>query len=855
MLSPTYFKLYRGLLAVILFSFLAVLLIVLAGYYIFTHKPLPHIQGEIELSGIESPVVVTRDRWGAPHIYAQSSHDLFFAVGYVQAQDRLFQMDLLRRTAQGRLAEWFGPEALPSDRLARVIGFHRQARHNLERLPPESQMVLAAFSDGVNALAESRKRSLPDEYRWFLKTGFEKWRPEDSLAIHLYLAWGFSASWQSELARHLIASERGESAMWELMPKNWGRPPDILSSESWPIREGRPPWEDDPQGRGWFQGPATAALTPEQALALAAADRSLRSLIAPAPAFSAGSNAWAVAGRHTASGKPLLANDPHLGLTLPALWFKMHLVGDGLEVLGATIPGFPVIILGRTRKTAWAATASTADVDDLYLEELDPANPDHYLYQGASEPFAMVKETIKVKNAAGGLDQETLTVRLGRRGPLLSDALGPEAAGGRALSLAWTGHELTDPVGAFLAAARAADFESFRSGIHRLGCPALNWLYADDSGVIAYALAGLIPVRARGQGLLPAPGSERGFDWQGYLPLEELPRVKDPGSGILVAANNRIISPERLPQAISFEFAPPYRAQRILELLAPDPERKFTIEDMGRIQLDTVSIRARSLLPVFLSALEKHKSEREDLERAWRQLKDWEGEMDARSSAPTIFAEAHWQTFRLTYQDEMSAEAFALFKTSNSARDYFDLLLLRGEAAVFDDRTSATTETKEDIIGRGFVEAIRRLSAESGPMMSEWRWGRFHRLKLSHPLGEWERLSRAAGRFEFNLPAIPLSGGLDTVNAGIYDWGESYEVKAGPSLRLLVDLGDADQTWVAYPGGQSGQPMSPYYRNLLGMWAAGERHPLLMSAGRVDQERSAKLVITPGGGDAPVSSR
>ncbi len=830
-------RIYRGITVTLLVLLLVAIVLLAPGFYIFTHKSMPQVRGELVLEGLAQPALVIRDKWGVPHIYAKTRHDLFFASGFVQAQDRLFQMDLLRRVCQGRLSEWVGRGALGSDRLARVVGFHRQARENLERIPPESRSVVEAFTRGVNAYAERRKVNLPIEYS-ALPGGFDPWKPEDTLSIALYIGWGLTSDWHTELLRLGLSEERGKEKAFEIMPPYSSKGPYIIPPAEWPGTT-LGSMRDRDIGK---EKAERAALGPERLAELFRADECLRGFIS---STASASNSWVVDGAMSRSGKPILANDPHLELTLPSIWYELHLAGAGLDVSGVTFPGIPLVVLGHTKHIAWAATTTQADMDDLFIERVDPENPDHYMTRGEWRPFQVIQEKIKLRSGEGH-SYEPIKVRVGAHGPVINDVLDPPLHTDRALALCWTGYEFTDQVGALLQVARSKDWESFREGIHKLGCPIQNWLYADMDGNIGYIAAGLFPVRPSHEGTFPAPG-QGGYDWEGFASLEEVPQVKNPKSHYIAAANNRVMPNHLAPYVISWNYDPPYRAMRVMAMLEEARGEKLTGADMTRMQMDVVSMRARRLLPVFLETLEKKRSQDPELDRVWRQLEGWDCRMEAAGAAPAIFAEAYWQAFRLTYEDEMSEELFHRLKSIQPAENAFDNILEIGGSVLFDDRRTDEVETREDVVHRALKEAVRALSELKGERMSTWEWGDLHRLHLTHPLGEAEELRTVANLFRINRPPLSLAGGRNTVNKGAYPLGGDYKIKVGPSMRHVVDFGDLDNATLCFPGGQSGQPFSSHYADQVELWKNGNPHPMPMSMQALQEAEESRLQLVPAG--------
>lgn len=844
---PIIFRIYRGIAAAVFALLVALLILGLTFFYIFTHKSLAQVQGRIELAGLEQPVTVIRDQWGVPHIYARTRNDLMFASGFVQAQDRLFQMDLLRRVGEGRLAEWLGESALPSDRFARALGFHRQAEKNLAHASEEVKQILAAYAAGVNAFISRSGSNLPLEYK-ALKTGAEPWRAEDTLSVALYIGWGLTNDWKNEALRLGIMEERDEKTMWEIVPLYEASGPDIVPPEDWPSARTGQKQEEGARAPAPFR--LAKAITSPGIASLFAADREFRRYINGGMARGLSSNSWAVDGTMSASGKPILANDPHLELTLPSVWYELHLSGGGLEVMGVTFPGIPLVVLGHNRRAAWGAITTQADMDDLFIEEVNPSNKNEYNFRGAWVPFRVEREEIKVRQGDGAMRRVTMEARVSRHGPVINDVLDPALPTDKVLSLGWTGFEVTDPVGAFLAVNEAQDWESFKRGIQRLGCPVQNWLYADADGNIAYIAAGLYPVRRQGNGTVAVSGSDGDHEWQGFVPLDELPQFKNPKSHYIVTANNRVMPPSAAPYVISMSYGPPYRAARIVELLTATPGKKFAASDMARIQMDTYSMRARRLMPLFLAVLARNRGKDDALDRAWLQVKDWNLDMATDQSAPAIFAKTYEQALELTYEDEMSPELLQWFLEIQSGTNAFDNLLERGDSILFDDRRTPDRETRDDVILKALRQVIHTLIMQKGPRMSTWEWGKIHQLYLTHPLGNSGELKTLCNFLGVNLRPIPLPGDRDTVNNGFYLLGQDFKVKDGPSMRQIVDFGELDRAGMSYPGGQSGQPFSPHYRDLVELWRTGRSHPMIMSKQEVEKAGRATLELMPAGSPA-----
>ena len=829
---------YRVLGLVLFFMVVLLLVLPLSLLYFITHKPFPQIKGEILLSGLERPVRVLRDSWGVPHLFAQNEKDLFLAAGYVQAQDRLFQMDLNRRAATGRLAEIFGdiPEVVDADRFSRTLGLAREAEKGYAQLPPPSRELLDAYAAGVNRFIRERMNNLPLEFKLL---GYQPpdWTGVDTLALAKLIGWGLCENWSLELIRSGLVHERGEAVMWQILPRHQDFGPDIIDPgiKKYPGRLGslRPL----PVKSAALSGPAIARLV--------RMDQLLRRFLNGSSLARLASNSWVVDGKHSASGKPILCNDPHLELTIPAVWYEMHLVCPDYDVIGVVFPGTPMLVLGHTQKIAWGATTTTADMEDFYIEKVHPDNPNQYLDQGQWKDFQVVIERIQIKpKKPGARDHLDLPVRISRHGPVLNDVVEEKAAAGEALALRWAGQDFSDPIAAFADVARAKNWDEFRVAIQKLGYPVQNWIYA-DAGHIGYIAAGYFPIRPAGHdGTAPVPGFSGEYDWQGFAPLDQLPQLLDPSNGVIVTANNKVMPAEAAPYVISYNYSPPYRAERIHELLAARPQ--LTVADMKQIQMDVYSKQAERLMPVFLKALEPAAAKQHELELALRQLRDWKFEMSADDPAPLLFFETYRRVFAKTFADEMSPELFQPFQRSEYSYNGFDNLLEEGNSPLFDDRRTPAKETRDQLLAQAFQEVIADGQKRFGPRMSTWSWGRIHTLTLNHPLAGEKPLKPLADLFHVNLGPYPMPGGWNTVNNEFYSYARDvFQVKVGPSLRHLVDFAAVPGAQMVYSGGQSGLPFNRHYADQTPLWLRGDYHPMWMDEAVIRQHLEGELVLAP----------
>jgi len=600
------------LLRALFWLLLALALLAVAGA-LYLRTSLPQLRGELTLAGLSAPVEVLRDRHAIPHIYAQSAEDAYFALGFVHAQDRLWQMEFQRRVAAGRLAEVVGEAALELHLPLRTLSVYHYAERVFDNLGPQAQGVLLAYADGVNAYLRTRRGLLPVEFL-VLRHQPEPWRPADSLAWLTMMAWDLGGNWDDELLRARLSLSLTDEQLAALWPPYPGEAPIALP-------DFRALYRKLPLDALWAASPK------------------------PLPP-GAGSNNWVIDGSRSVTGQPLLANDPHLGLQAPSLWYLAHLSAPGLNVIGATLPGLPLVILGRTDRIAWGFTNTGPDVQDLFIERLDSEDPSRYQTPDGFEPFTIRREVIRVR----GGDEVVLNVRKSRHGPVISDVVGraAEVAGADyALALAWTAlreDNLTFQAGVNLN--RARNWEEFVAALRDFHAPQQSIVIADIEGNIGLYAPGLVPIRAAGDGRMPVPGWSGEYDWVGFVPFEALPHTFNPEVGVIMTANHKIV-PDDYPYFLTHDWAEPYRAERITELLAQ--LQHHSLESFARIQADQRSLMAVEFLPRLLAARSDSALGRQAIAR----LIAWDGAMAKDRAEPLIFAAWYREFTRLVYQDEL----------------------------------------------------------------------------------------------------------------------------------------------------------------------------------------------------------
>ena len=765
--------------------------------------------GTLQLPGLLRPVTVLRDPWGVPHIYAQNQHDLFFAQGFVTAQDRLFQMELWKRVGQGRLAEVLGPEYLQRDINARLLAYRGSMADEYASYAPDARQILEAFTQGINAEIARRLApggpGLPLEFQL---AGFkpEPWRPEDCLTRMA----GFPMTRNSveELLHAKLVTLIGARKASALLGLD---PPVVLDPA---------PGED------------LSRLSPELLRNLQGSDSSMQ--LVPQLAASShrldepgsgkwASNDWVVSGKLTASGRPLLCNDPHRTIDKsPSLRYVVHLVAPGWNVIGATEPGSPGIEDGHNQRIAWGWTIFGMDQQDLYLEKLDPSDPLRYKTETGWKRMRVEKSTFHVK----GQPDVTVDLKFTRHGPVLWE----DGPAHRALALRWIGAEPgTAGYLACLTLDRAQNWQQFEAAVQRWKLPTHNIVYADVDGNIGEHSVGLEPIRRNFTGTMPMPG-DGGYEWAGWVPLQALPHQFNPRRGFVVTANQRMV-PENFSYKVGFEWAEPYRANRITEVLSADAgqRHKITLDDMERLQADVTSLPARELLHLLTAASAGSSDPSAQL------LLHWDAAVD-RNSAPAALYEL-WQ---LELENEM-LHRLAPENAWQALRGHIPLSVVLArledpDAATFGANPAAA---RNQLLRDTLHAAAARLQSLHGPDPSAWSWGRLHTVTFHHVL---ELLPGAKSLFDVGPVARP--GDSFTVNAAYYR-GDDFAQTAGPSYREIIDVGNWDGSRVVNVPGESGQPASSHYSDLLTLWDRTQYFPMLYSRDAVERQAKDRLTLQP----------
>ncbi len=792
---------------------LALVFLLVLAPGLFFRVPEPVRSGTLALPDLIDPVTVVYDSYAVPHIYAENEHDLFYAAGYIMASERLFQMDLTNRAIQGRLAE-MNAEMIGTDKYLRTWGFHHIGTQMAEIMDPDTKRIIQWGCDGINAYINEHLDNLPLEFRLL---GHQPlyWDPSIVCGFDRLMAHNLIFGWERELAITRILQAFGDEDTRDLFP---GRPMGFT--------------------------PPSIDYLDTLLVEMSSIGDTLQSLTGVFTGLQA-SNSWVVSGDRTASGSPLLANDMHLGYSQPPVWYEMHLVGGRFNVRGLCFPGPAMVIAGHNEQIAWGFTALMVDDVDLYLEEINPLDSSTYLYRGEWVPFTMREELIRVQ----GGDPVTYIVRETVHGPVISDISELTRRSGQCIAMRWKGQDITDDITPFLKLNLARNWDDFTEAARLFAIPSQNVVYADSEGNIGWRPFAQIAIRKGAEYLTVLPGASGEYDWQGYVPFDELPFSYNPASGYIVTANNQTIENE-FPYYVTAYWDSPYRAQRISELLT---ESSTTgVEAMVSIQNDVLSVLARDLVPHLLAAF-GDTSTLNELEPQASDILDtlarWDCKMDVESVGAAVFTVWFEQLCEVIFLDEMeqiTPDLYRFFITSGFLTKSIAELFSKGESSWFDNVNTAEVENRDVALRQAFDKAIAQLIRELGNDVSRWSWGRLHTLTHEHAIAGDGFLVKLLNRW-LDLSAGPFSvpGSHRTVNAINYEPGDSYSSSWGPSQRTVIDLSNLDNSCIVLPTGQSGNPFSPYYTDQVELYNAGQYRTVAFSREAVDRSARSNLVLQP----------
>ena len=772
----------------------------------------PKTEGTLRVAGLRADVEVIRDRFGVPHIYARDEHDLFFAQGYVHAQDRLWQMELSQRIGLGRLAAAVGPGALAIDRFVRTLGIPRIAERTWAAMDGDARAIVLAYTEGVNARIAGGE-PLPFEFS-ILGVRPTRWEPPATLALGAVLALSLSGNYRIELLRAAIAAEAGEELASLLLPPHAPESPIIAEA---------------PRAVRGIEN--VAAMD-----GLDGVDRWLGD-----PNIVSGSNNWVVHGSKTESGKPLLANDVHIGLQLPSTWYENGLHGGRFECVGFSLPGAPLVVLGHNGTIAWGMSNLGPDTQDFYIEKLDDrAAPKRYEYKGTWHDLDVTRETIDVRGAAP-FELEIVSTR---HGPIMNKVMSRNLADSEPMALKWALGESGPLVRALVSVNLARNWTEFRAAMKMWEAPGQNFVYADVDGNIGYQATGKIPIRAPGhRGIEPVPGWTGENEWTGFIPFDELPSAFNPPAGFVATANNKITSDD-YPYTIAHHWFPGYRAKRITDLLTASD--RHTVDGMRRIQGDTYSLPAEALRPHLLAIAPENDGET----RALALVAAWDLLYEADRVGATIFQAWYARLLRNILSQKLGSKLVERYLASEYERHgslHMPLviaLLADPDPAWFSPASppGSANEARRAVIRRSFVEALEWLRKDFGPDPDAWTWGRAHTITLVHtPLGRGPKIARRV----FNSKTIAARGDNYTVDGASFIWSKPFSVVHGTAQRMVIDLGDLSRSVGVHTPGQSEHLYHPHREDMMAMCQAMEYHPLLFTRDAVEAHRASTLTLKP----------
>jgi penicillin amidase len=792
----------RAALRLLLWIFALAVVIFATTIWWMVYRPLPQLDGKASVEGLQNDVTVERDKWGVPHIRAGSVEDMAEAQGYVMAQDRLWQMDLLRRVARGQLSEILGPLTVNVDKDFRVLNFGRAAQRDYEQMDPERRKILEAYARGVNQFIDQHSSKLPMEFA-LLRYRPAPWHPTDTLVIAGYMYRTLTDSRRAELNRAIITAKVNPEMARDLFseaspldhvvvgdPRMEKSSRDVSQADSDEDDDDEMDFDDVIKARRESQVAPGEASEPDLTSLLAVnvkewVEESQRDI-----RHSLGSNNWVVSGAHTATGKPLLANDTHLELSIPPIWYEVHLTAPGWNVKGFTLPGAPLVVIGHNDRVAWGFTNNGADVLDLYIETFNPANPDEYQVNGQWKKADVYDEVIKVK---GGAD-EHLRLVVTRHGPVV------EHEADKYYAMRWTALEPGGLSNSYFGLGKARNWNEFLEIMKTVWGPAQNAVYADVDGNIGYIMAARVPIRKKGRGDVPVAGDTDEYEWTGYIPFEQLPKTLNPESGFIVTANARVVGPDYKPY-LTDDWEEPYRTARIYDLL--NDKHDLRPEDMLRVQTDTYSIPHAFMAEQLAAAVKVAPPKDPRAKKLIEQSKDWNGIADANSTVVAFLNSTMYGALNLILEAQLGTDAG---KYHWRKLNFLQRTLTERPAKWL----PAQYKNYDELLTAAADQAVKRLEERTKDAdIEDWEWKRFNYLDMLHPLGREGLLKKL-----LSISDQPQSG---------TDWSpRAASRNHGPAMRFVANTANWDESIILLPAGESGQPGSEHYRDQFSYWLDGK---------------------------------
>jgi len=767
-------------------------------------------KGELKIPGLKESVTIQRDANGMAYIHAQNMDDLLMAQGFTTAQDRLFQMQLTRLVVQGRVCELAGPVAKSFDIRMRTIGLNRMAKKQADILNDETKGYFQSYVDGINAFIENCPKDIHLEFK-LAGIQPEKWEVADSFGILYYMGYSTAANLNTEIVAQTLLETLGYEKASQIMPVNINA--------------------DDPKDTGTLKIPSKsdllASMSGIQALTAYATDRKLR----------AGSNNWAVSPALSASGSAILAGDPHLDpRILPGVWYPIGLITPSIRAVGVHIPGIPGMAIGRTDHIALSATNNYGDMLDLYIETIDPKNPDHYLEGTTSVPFTRIEETLRIKDKEDpkGFKEEKITILSTRRGPVVSKIF-PNLNTLQTISLRFAPAESMESTIGLFDILTAKDSQDLVKALKEIPMACLNWVFADTSGNIGHQASGKIPIRYNGDGTFPHLVKTATDNWHGWIPKDEMPGSMNPDKNWIGTCNQKTIDHD-YPYYYSSYFAPSYRYRRLKELMASSDKKSS--QDLWDYQRDTKNLLAQNISPIMAKAFQDH----EETRGMGEILADWDYSDDPDNAAPAIFQATYRRFAYLVFEDELGEKnAMVMLNNWYFWQERLEQMVLNKEGGWFDNiKTLDKSETIEDLFYLAGLEAKKSLSEQMGNTPEKWQWGQVHTLELVNPLRR-----KGPGKALLGSGPLPMGGSGETLYRGWYDYDKPFGVTHCAALRMVADFSDRDKILAVLPGGVSGRSFYPHQKDQIKAYMSGEKLYWWFSDTAIDANAKSRLMLTP----------
>ncbi|MCK9281087.1 MAG: penicillin acylase family protein [Melioribacteraceae bacterium] len=795
-------KYFERLLIVIVFLIVLVTVFTVVSYFVLKSS-VPNYQGEERVNGISSRTEILTDSLGIPLINAENELDAIYALGYLHAKERMFQMDIARRAGEGRLSEVLGEKTIPFDKMFRTIGLNRVVKRDYPRIDSSTRVYLELYAKGVNAYLENNNGNVGLEFD-LLGYKPEKWKPEHSLIIGKLLAWELNISWWTDITYSILAEKFGADKLKEILPDFPENGPFIINGVQ----------------------------VPKEALSFVHTDRNFRKFMGEVGTHI-GSNNWVVSSAKSNSGKPMIANDPHLAFSAPGKWYFAIIRSKELNVEGFTLPGVPAVVIGKNKDISWAVTNVMSDDADFYIEKLDSTG-NNYVVDGVSKQFTEITDTIFIKDSK----TETIKIKSTYRGPIINSVhlynqLYPSSKVNNLISMRWVALDYTNELGSMIALNKARNWDEFKEGLRNFNVPGQNFVYADRFDNIGYVCAAKLPTRRTNSPTMVYDGTTSANDWTGFITYEEMPKLFNPSENYIATANNKVDT--NFPYHISNIWEPSSRIDRIIELLIS--KKEHSVKDFKLYQNDVISPYARNITLHIINAFEGINIKDKNLKETIKLLKVWQFDFTTNNQIPSIYTRFMEKLIQNIFLDEMGDGLLREFVfVANIPYRVLSDLLKKNNSIWFDNIKTEEIETGDYIIRKSLVDALSSLEAEYGKDISRWQWGSIHKLTIKHFFsGQSSLLDKL-----INIGPNEMGGDGTTIFNTEYSFSElpydrskeysnrskPYETVLGPSMRFIFDYSEPDYIYISMPTGEAGNFFSPYYKNMTSNWLKGKYYKL-----------------------------